>query len=198
MKIRRLPLSLLLLAHAVSAYSAESVPNNEVTRAPDVNNALSDNGVQEAPRIVSRGTVDAPVDGQDGRPHEGPFVETSSERDRRKSKESSDPPSYYADNASNNVNEDNIPTSNDGVVDARDRTVLKEGKTGTEGGVSEKGSLGEMGAERTPNSPKEPLPLPDSVYEKDPAYSKKVKNSEEPSEEPFEVCVLFQLRGLST
>lgn len=188
MRIRRLPFSLLLLAHAVSVSSAEPAPNNEVTRAnPD---SFSDNGVQEAPRIVPRGTVDAPVDGQDGRPHEGPFVETNSERDRRKSKESGqydDSSSNYADNASKRLNGDNIPTSNDGVMDARDRTVPKEGTTGTEGGVSGKSNLGEKGVERTPDSPKEPLPLPNSVYEKDPAYSTKVKNSEESSGKPLEV-----------
>lgn len=35
---------------------------------------------------ASVGTKDAPVDGKDGRPHQGPFVETSAERDRKRLK----------------------------------------------------------------------------------------------------------------
>lgn len=193
MKIRRLPFSLLLLAQAISASSAETILENDVTRAPS--DVLPDNGLQEAPRIVPRGSVDAPVDGQDGRPHEGPFVETNAERDRKKSSEwgsLGDSSSYDVENPSQKLDGDNIPASNDGVMDDRVRSVPKEGTRGTEGGISEKSGSGEM---KTPDSPKEPLPLPDSAYEKDPEYSTKVKNSEESSGMPLEVRALFEFCG---
>ncbi|KAK2757308.1 hypothetical protein FQN54_004822 [Arachnomyces sp. PD_36] len=170
MRIRRVPFSLLLLAHTFFASASVSIPENEVARAPDVS---LDNGVQAAPRIVARGNVDAPVDGKDGRPHQGPFVETNADRDRKRSKESNSDSGY------------GIPEANKRMDG--DKTASKEGSKGTEGGVSGKSNSGQMGTGKTPDSPKEPLPLPDSAYGgKAPEYSTKVKNSEYASEKPYE------------
>lgn len=121
----------------------------------------------------SAGLKDAPFDGKDGRPHTGPFVETSAERDRKKAKEVGEDevvsgkkrPTKPAENAAE------MPASNDGVMDDPNRTGPEEGTRGTEGGVSEKsrereGSLTGSGPEKVPNPPKEAPPLPHSEQEK--------------------------------
>lgn len=119
---------------------------------------------------------DAPIDGKDGRPHTGPFVETSAERGRKKAKGSAGDGEKSATSdkppVKGKVPED-APETNDGVMDDPYRTGPKEGTTGTEGGVSEKsrdkeGSLAAIGAEegKKPDPPKEAPPLPHSEQEK--------------------------------
>jgi hypothetical protein len=185
MRLRRLPLSLLLLSHAISVSATDSIPDNEVTRA--LNDVASDNGVV-APGLVPRGTTDAPVDGQDGRPHEGPFVETSSERDRKKAKElGQEASSHDQQDVSKRLNGDKIPVSNDGVMDDRNSAAPKEGTRGTEGGVSEKSNSNQAGVKKTPDSPKEPLPLPDSAYGSASESSTKTRNSDDIGGKPLEV-----------
>ncbi|KAL8727462.1 MAG: hypothetical protein Q9166_006050 [cf. Caloplaca sp. 2 TL-2023] len=132
----------------------------------------------------SVGTKDAPVDGKDGRPHQGPFVETSAERDRKKAKESGDdepasaskkPPkgeklkeASYKDGWRTD-----LPETNDGVMDDPNRTGPKAGTRGTEGGISEKsrdgkveGDTGLTKSEKKPDPPKEAPPLPHGEQEK--------------------------------
>lgn len=117
---------------------------------------------------------DAPIDGKDGRPHTGPFVETSAERDRKKAKGSGDGEKTPAtgDKApvkgKGNLPKD-APETNDGVMDDPNRTGPKEGTRGTEGGISEKNSNKDstsaiIGAEegKKPDPPKEAPPLPHS------------------------------------
>ena len=117
---------------------------------------------------------DTPIDGKDGRPHTGPWVETSAERDRKKAKESGDgeKPASEKPRVKGNVPED-APETNDGVMDDPYRTGPKEGTRGTEGGISEKsrdkeGSSAAIGAEegKKPDPPKEAPPLPHSEEEK--------------------------------
>lgn len=118
---------------------------------------------------------DAPIDGKDGRPHTGPFVETSAERDRKKAKGSGDGEKTAAGEkppVKGKLPED-APETNDGVMDDPYRTGPKEGTRGTEGGISEKsrdkeGSLAAIGAEegKKPDPPKEAPPLPHSEQEK--------------------------------
>lgn len=123
------------------------------------------------------GTKDAPVDGKDGRPHLGPFVETGAERDRKKAKESGDEakvskavPSAIASGAlSDDVSK--MPETNDGVMDDPNRTGPKEGTRGTEGGITEKSKDRKEGQtdgakpEKKPDPPKEIPPLPHSEQE---------------------------------
>ena len=150
------------------------------------------------------GIKDAPVDGKDGRPHEGPFVETAAERDRKKAKDSGDEekettvtsrkpaPKDMTKGASYTDGWDShMPESNDGVMDDPHRIGPKEGTRGTEGGISEKNrdkkaQEGQPGAqsEKKPDSPKEAPPLPHSEQEKlvsidgtEPAKSDKENNS---------------------
>lgn len=123
------------------------------------------------------GTKDAPVDGKDGKPHEGPFVDPK--------KKGGDKPDTTGSNKELPVLKDTttsvrptyegkeIPDTNDGVMDDPHRQPPKEGTTGTEGGVSEKnkiqkaqeGKTGEK-VEKVPETPKEAPPLPHSEQEK--------------------------------
>lgn len=123
---------------------------------------------------AAKGSLDVPIDGKDGRPHAGPWVETSAERDRKSSKGSDDldvvtgefditiPSSGHLSTEDGNV----IPHSNGGVMDDPHRTGPKEGTRGTEGGVSEKGKETLYNAERVPGIPKEAPPLPQSEASK--------------------------------
>ena len=138
----------------------------------------------KATPAVVVGTQDAPVDGKDGRPHEGPFVETAAERDRKKAKESGKEeapmtskkpaPKATPKGALHTEGWDSaLPESNDGVMDDPNRTGPKEGTRGTEGGISEKNrerkaQTGQDGikSEKTPEKPKEAPPLPHSEQEK--------------------------------
>ena len=120
------------------------------------------------------GTKDAPVDGKDGRPHLGPFIETGAERDRKKAKEAGEdvasikpPPVDLPAGAPKDT-----PETNDGVMDDPHRTGPKEGTRGTEGGITEKSKEGKTGTsdsakgEKKPDPPKEAPPLPHSEEEK--------------------------------
>ncbi|KAL8992568.1 MAG: hypothetical protein Q9169_006998 [Polycauliona sp. 2 TL-2023] len=135
---------------------------------------------------TSAGTKDAPVDGKDGRPHQGPFVETGAERDRKKAKESGDdePASNpkkpaTGDNSKEISHKDgrkgkeDLPETNDGVMDDPNRAGPKDGTRGTEGGISEKsrdgkveGDTGLTKSEKIPDPPKEAPPLPHGEQEK--------------------------------
>lgn len=129
-------------------------------------------------------TKDAPVDGKDGRPHQGPFVEIENLRKSgfiSASTSDSDSPSLkkdvptFKDRPSDPtiIDGKKIPESNDGIMDDKNRAHPKEGTTGTSGGVSEKdkqrkameGQTGER-AEKKPKTPKEARPLSHSEQEK--------------------------------
>ena len=158
--------ALLASAAWADARVAQDTPNENlhelrgrgVAAIMSTRNAAPDLGVKSGPV----GTKDAPVDGRDGMPHEGPFVETNAERSRKKSKETGDEevaPSI----PKSSVGKD-IPVSNDGVMDDTGRLGPVEGTRGTEGGVSGKSSS-QLG-DKKPDPPKESPPLPHSETEK--------------------------------
>ena len=133
------------------------------------------------PGVDGVGTIDAPVDGKDGRPHLGPFVETGAERDRKKAKENNGDKDIKKPVPEGVPTGDGskIPETNDGVMDDPHRTGPKEGTRGTEGGISEKNkdrkTTQSDGAkvEKKPDPPKEVPPLPHSEQESlDPKASK--------------------------
>ena len=142
---------------ARSAVDAPSLPRRDVAvDAPNLS------GIK-ANRI---GTEHAPVDGKDGMPHSGPFVETETERSRKKNKD--------VDNAelrplssdlTDKYGSQDLPVTNDAVMDARSKSAPIEGTRGTEGGVTEK-SKDSKTVEKVPDSPKEARPLPQSEVEK--------------------------------
>lgn len=84
------------------------------TASPTIASATS----TASPSAKKAGTQDAPVDGHDGKPHQGPFVD---------SKEPSEKP----------AGKGKIKPE-DGVMNDPNRAAPKKGTTGTEGGVSEK------------------------------------------------------------
>ena len=174
MRLPRSPsiLLFLLLSHlsvtkafVSSEEAVASTDGKELGPPPDLSaNPASKTGVDGI------GTKDAPVDGKDGRPHLGPFVETGAERDRKKAKESSgdiDVKKPVPDGVPTGDGS-KIPETNDGVMDDPHRTGPKEGTRGTEGGISEKNKdrkateLEGAKPEKKPDPPKEIPPLPHS------------------------------------
>ena len=180
MRIRRFPPPLLLfLIPAISSTIAVSLPNTAVSTestAPGQglpHSALlgADAAAADAARSKSRGVPEAPIDGKDGKPHEGPFLETSADRDRKKAKEfpgKGRPLNPEMKDAAQHVAPDGsiIPSHHDGVMDDKDRPGPKEGTRGTEGGISEKNKEDRYGVEKKPDPPKEAPPLPHSEQQK--------------------------------
>ncbi|CAG8951662.1 hypothetical protein HYFRA_00005462 [Hymenoscyphus fraxineus] len=190
---RRQPSPLLLfllpsLATALSAAAQDNIQSaltkNPPSKAnPKVEPDVSPLGELNAKPKFEIGTKDAPVDGKDGKPHRGPWVDTA--KDSKKDSKDSKKPSNKVEDAElvieskeeqkKLVNPDGtkIPEVNDGVMDDPHRKPPKKGTTGTEGGVSEKdkarkakeGQTGER-IEKKPDSPKEAPPLPPSEHDK--------------------------------
>jgi len=127
------------------------------------------------------GTKDAPVDGLDGKPHAGPFVDSKNKKPPQPNVE--DIPSSgksLSEEISDISKEKNfqdgwvIPDREDSVMDDRGGEAPKKGPTGTEGGVSEKDKVrkkeekvkGGAVEGKKPDPPKEAPPLPASEDEK--------------------------------
>ncbi|WPG99320.1 Hypothetical protein R9X50_00213300 [Acrodontium crateriforme] len=189
MKLRRAsPLLLLLLpslalADAASdtqhVASVDRVAPNQIAQpnqAPHAAETLSQSSERDAtvdpsPSAASRnykGTEAAPVDGLDGKPHAGPFVDTSRDDEDTKGKPKSSetaksvPTSLHKFGSS----KDEIPEKNDGVMNDENRPVPGKGTTGTEGGVSERTKDRKGSTENHPTKPKEAPPLPHSEQER--------------------------------
>ncbi|KAF2208030.1 hypothetical protein CERZMDRAFT_23286, partial [Cercospora zeae-maydis SCOH1-5] len=112
-----------------------------------------------------KGTEDAPVDGLDGKPHAGPFVDRPAE-DGSKKADTAVGPKPKPTSLSNFAGQD-IPEKNDGVMNDDTRTPPKKGTTGTEGGISEKTKdrmekVGVAAEQKTPQMPQKAPPLPHS------------------------------------
>lgn len=124
------------------------------------------------------GTEHAPIDGKDGIPKQGPWVETNAERERKKAKTDLDDDDDDHDTRASPAelkkykgsSGQRIPQSNDGVMDDKSRTGPVEGTRGTEGGISEKSKSKSKDTtasdSRIPDSPKGKPPLPHSEKEK--------------------------------
>ncbi|EHK42923.1 hypothetical protein TRIATDRAFT_131026 [Trichoderma atroviride IMI 206040] len=166
------PLLLLLLPSIAGALAtdpaAAAVANSERDTIPgDVADAAILNGRLGVP------TKDAPVDGKDGKPHLGPFVETDGKVSTETKGESDLPTLKGRPKDPTVVDGKKIPESNDGVMFDKNREKPQDGTTGTEGGVSEKdkarkaheGKTGEKLVNQ-PEAPKEHPPLPHSEEKK--------------------------------
>ena len=194
MKLRRIApsLILLLLPSSILALATESPQKPDISlETRQVAREASPpepplTAILDASRLATSnvGTKDAPVDGKDGKPHAGPFVETAAERERKKAKGSeeekgqstgSKPVPRPLKGSQEGVSQpatSPIPESNDGVMDDPNRVAPKEGTRGTEGGVTEKdrdrkAQEGHIGVkpEKKPDPPKEAPPLPHSEEE---------------------------------
>ena len=172
MKVRpRRPLFLILLLSILSPSLARSSLNYnkaDVGRlvARD-SGSLRPNSDQPSGATQSNpiGTKDAPIDGNDGKPHAGPFVETEAERNRKKAKDSPDEEPAVLPVTEQAKEQASVRQSNDGVMDDPNRVGPKDGTRGTEGGVSEKSKESKIGEEKKPDPPKEAPPLPHSEQE---------------------------------
>jgi hypothetical protein len=174
MRLRRrpAPLFLLLLPLLLPTLSARSIKAPTSGSSLVKREAAPANAPVEAAVVPGKanpvGTKDAPVDGKDGLPHQGPFVETSAERDRKKTKESDDQElavTPFRESDVEHAVDPGTPISNDGVMDDPNRLGPKEGTRGTEGGVSEKSKDSKSG-DKVPDPPKKEPPLPQSEVEK--------------------------------
>jgi Ca2+/H+ antiporter, TMEM165/GDT1 family len=127
------------------------------------------------------GTEDAPVDGLDGKPHAGPFVDTTPEEPKSKKAGAAGTtssakalPTSLEKLKQGATGEDgwrleDIPEKNDGVMNDEGRVAPKKGTTGTEGGITEKSKeklAKGSSAENKPQEPKEAPPLPHSEQER--------------------------------
>lgn len=124
-----------------------------------------------------KGTEDAPVDGLDGKPHAGPFVDTKPEESRARedgaritTTEKARPTSLekFAAGSDDRWRLENIPDRNDGVMNDENRVLPKKGTTGTEGGISEKAKERQANpnAENKPQEPKVAPQLPQEEQER--------------------------------
>ncbi|KAI4195800.1 MAG: hypothetical protein LQ346_003348 [Caloplaca aetnensis] len=192
MRVRHPATSLLLLIIPCFQYTY-AIRSSEEVAALAEGRQLSKNadGPPSIPSSLAKsnadptvGTKDAPVDGKDGRPHQGPFIETSAERDRKKAKETGDQKTASTAKKSPDTDElkeasykdgwkIDLPETNDGVMDDPNRSGPKEGTRGTEGGISGKsrdgkteGDSGLTKSEKKPDPPKEAPPLPHGEQEK--------------------------------
>lgn len=173
---RKSPL-LLLLVPTLAATAVLAVESEAYKAAPVSDNAIS------GKKYASK---DAPVDGKDGKPHAGPFVEL----EHKTPEEHSELP-ILKDRPTDPTIHDGkkIPESNDGVMDDKQRSEPKKGTTGTEGGVSEKDKERKLKeqtgkvVENKPQAPKEAPPLPHADQEKIAAANPDSKYSDKSSDD---------------
>ncbi len=168
LRSRNSPLLLLLLpslAATVAISSDQKLEKNAVA----ANSYSSEAAPDGSAPLKKYGTKDAPVDGKDGKPHAGPFVEyepqTAESKDLPALKDRPQDPTI--------MDGRKIPETNDGVMDDKNRPEPKEGTTGTGGGVSEKDKERKMKESQTgervenkPQTPKEAPPMPHEDEEK--------------------------------
>ncbi|KAK4189192.1 hypothetical protein QBC35DRAFT_152755 [Podospora australis] len=156
---------LLLLIPSLAATAVLAIDSDSYRGDPYRSESLTEGGA--AAKKYS--TKDAPVDGKDGKPHAGPFVELE-----HKTSASSKEVPVFKDRPVDPtiVDGKKIPESNDGVMDDKHRSEPKKGTTGTEGGVSEKDKERKRKqqtggvVENKPQAPKEAPPLPHADQEK--------------------------------
>jgi hypothetical protein len=158
----RLQLLLLLLPALTAALAIDSKPN---PGAISDRLAAQDGGGGRADGVVV-GTKDAPVDGLDGKPHAGPFVESTKKKavqqvEDLKTVAGAAPGRSSSSTSKASLDGFEVPEDDGVMSDLRDRERVK-GPTGTEGGVSQKDrERKEKGVEgKKPDPPKEAPPLP--------------------------------------
>lgn len=158
--------ALRVLAASIAVDTADKPVARAAVPAYTEANSLPDPSL--APTSGSKGTKDAPVDGLDGKPHAGPYVDdTPTSHDKKPNVvEELGPVASPKDSTILVGEEDSVLDGDKSVMQDPDRK-LATGSTGTEGGVSAKDKerlaheekTGEK-MEKVPESPKEAPPLP--------------------------------------
>lgn len=195
MRIRRskAPLLLLLLPSLAASLAIDSKAKpGSVAQLAD-----GDAATAVLPTRPVVGTKDAPVDGLDGKPHAGPFVESGKKKLPATVEDLGAGSGSLSDDlgaiAQKKKFDDGwaVPEREDSVMDDRVGEKPRKGPTGTEGGVSEKDRLklqagegkGKGGeAKKKPEQPKEAPPLPAGVDEKEKSGKKEVDGEEKPKQ----------------
>lgn len=150
-------LSTLTTSSAIDGPLSRDVsPNQSIHHARSVKDILPGQ-VGTAGKPAPIGTEHAPVDGKDGMPHDGPFVETGAERSRKKQLSDDDEPIVEKPIKKEQYSNADIPQSNDAVMDDRRSSKPAEGTRGTEGGISGKGKTGIL-TDKKPDAPKDARP----------------------------------------
>ncbi|PSN66744.1 UPF0016-domain-containing protein, partial [Corynespora cassiicola Philippines] len=171
-------LLLLPTLHVLAASATKEADDAQVARAavperPDVTNLAT-----PAPNQASKATKDAPVDGMDGKPHEGPYVDDKPAPAKQEPggiEELRPSATRITTAPSKELTKeewDALGEGEDGVMNDPNRSSPK-GNTGIEGGVSAKDKerlahedkTGEK-LEKVPESPKEAPPLPHGEQER--------------------------------
>ncbi|OCK86288.1 UPF0016-domain-containing protein [Lepidopterella palustris CBS 459.81] len=179
MRIRKRPAPALLLLLPVLPVFAASLPNDsdgkQLARAVPVQEypAVSTLPQVSPPIKPDVGTKDAPVDGLDGKPHKGPFVEGKPKKPAAGVEELLPAATKPPISSKKLPKEELLLPENDGVMDDPNRVAPEKGTTGTEGGVSAKDrdrkkqedKTGEK-VEKIPDPPKEAPPLPHGEQER--------------------------------
>lgn len=167
MKLRTKHSPLVFLLLPSLAYALSNAPGDFPAGIATSDNA--DAVPQPAVKRQGLPTKDAPVDGRDGKPHLGPFVET----ENVKRVAEVEPVLKGRPDDPTVIDGKKIPETNDGVMFDKNREHAEEGTTGTEGGVTEKYKAKIAEEDRTgektltqPNAPKEQPPLPHSDEQK--------------------------------
>ncbi|KAL1635358.1 GCR1-dependent translation factor 1 [Neofusicoccum ribis] len=165
--------ALLLLLPVLSSALVVDVDGNGVQKVRD---AQKDSA--SATNKLEVGTKDAPVDGYDGKPHDGPFVVADIKDKPAKGSDSTKATSTESLSDTIMVDQKKISsellTDKDiGVMDDPDRISPKKGTTGTEGGVTQrtkehKALEQEKGEKlgKVPVSPDEERPLSNDEQER--------------------------------
>ncbi|RVX70092.1 hypothetical protein B0A52_06264 [Exophiala mesophila] len=158
--VRHTPFLLFLLSSLATSHSTNPQPRDvsidkfiQNTRHLKDSLPLAVVGGKSAPI----GTEHAPVDGRDGMPHDGPFVETGAERSRKKQLSDDTETVPEKPIKKEQYSKGDIPQSNDAVMDDRHSSKPAEGTRGTEGGISGKGKPGFL-SDKKPDPPKDARP----------------------------------------
>ncbi|KAF7545131.1 hypothetical protein G7046_g9633 [Stylonectria norvegica] len=182
----------LRVSHPPSRTHTIATPAQETDAAAAAVAPLDSLESAAVPGIKRHGvpTKDAPVDGKDGKPHLGPFVETDNipkpapKAGTKSGTKSGTKPGTETEpkelpilkgrpDDPTIVDGKKIPETNDGIMFDKNREHAQEGTTGLEGGVTEKDKARKAEEGRTgekvttkPEAPKEQPPLPHSEEEK--------------------------------
>jgi Ca2+/H+ antiporter, TMEM165/GDT1 family len=163
MKIDTQRAPFLLLTFAILASADAGLPQgSQLARRGPV--PASDPAVDSHSGPVGR--EHAPVDGKDGMPHDGPWIETETDRKNQKLKDGTvDEDEEEAVYDSETKATTDMPQTNDGVMDDPNRKVPDAASRGVAGGVSQRAKDGTT-LGKQPERPKEAPPLPHSEKEK--------------------------------
>lgn len=166
------PISLFLFSSLAVAASIDTKPGSVQHLQSDKNLPSKKPDLAAAPDArPGVGTKDAPVDGLDGKPHAGPFVDSTKKKNPQQVEDIPANSGIISKENKEKVLSDTFDTpEDDGVMsDVSDRGQ-PTGPTGTEGGVTqkdrEKKEKGAAGQEKRPEAPKEAPKLKDFEEEK--------------------------------